>query len=96
MLVFTALMMASPSVVSLAFPPSFDETSSLPPASMLVGLGLAVVFAVLAHLDYRFARRAIAADGTLRGAWLVENAWWLVYAVLMVAGLFVALVLAMA
>lgn len=73
-------MMAAPNVTNLV-PRDPDRT---PVAAMLAGLGLMVVFAVLAHRDYVAARNAIKADPSLRGAWLVENAWWMVYLVLIV------------
>jgi hypothetical protein len=82
MLVYTALMFTTPNLGSLLFrmprPGAGDPGI---PYGTLLGVVLMLVFGVLAHLDYTVARRAIKADPSLRGAWLVENAWWAMYIV---------------
>jgi small-conductance mechanosensitive channel len=75
MLVFTALMVVSPNLLQ---PIVFDLDEGARAASMLGVLALAVLFGVLAHRDYVTARNAVRADPSLRGGWLVENAWWVV------------------
>ena len=43
--------------------------------------------AVLAHRSYVRARKALAADPALSGAWYVENAWWLLVVASVAIGL---------
>lgn len=81
MLAFTALMMVSPNL--LQFGLARPDGTALP-AVMLGMLALTVLFGILAHRDYVAARNALKADPSLRGGWIVENAWWVVYLVLMV------------
>jgi hypothetical protein len=81
MLVFTALMLLSPNAMQLGFRDRGDGFQSL---ALLGMLALTVFFALLAHRDYVVARRALRADPSLRGGWIVENAWWVVYLVLVV------------
>lgn len=74
MLASTALMVVSlmlPNLVAL-------WSTGLLRAGSIVGFVGLLGFGYLAHTQYLRAKAELAANPSLRGAWLVANAWWLV------------------
>ena len=92
--VYTVLMFVSmgmPNYLRLLLQPRDRPDMATLWAGTILGYGLLIAFAILAHRDYKVARSAVAADPNLRGAWLVENAWWTVFFALAAIGLLVIL-----